>query len=314
MKDIRGAESRQGVLRIRKFVSTFVRNRFNPRIMKRDLPKCRPAVLLRPLALLLLGLAITSCGETARPLHPKAEGVTRLVTYNVGVFSKYLDGGSYAMIADMMREIDADAVAMNELDSCTVRTGGIFQLQRAADLLGGWDCNYGAAMPFSGGAYGEGIASRERPVRSFSVVMERGEGAEPRVLVVSEFARYVYATTHLDHVSAAQRAVQAETINRIMMREYGASPKPVFLGGDLNDTPDSEPLRILRKAWKILTPAEATFSSHDPQTCIDYILQLDNGAACEVLGARVLKQFRTGDVRQASDHLPVLLDVRLPER
>lgn len=278
--------------------------------MKRNLAKPLRTALMSAALLLLLA----ACGDSSRPLYPKPEGVTRLVTYNVGVFSKYLDTGSYDMIAGMMREIEADAVAMNELDSCTVRTGGIFQLQRAADLLGGWDCNYGAAMPFSGGAYGEGIASRERPVRSFSVVMERGEGAEPRVLVVSEFARYVYATTHLDHVSAAQRAVQAETINRIMMREYGTSPKPVFLGGDLNDTPDSEPLRILRKAWKILTPAEATFSSHDPQTCIDYILQLDNGAACEVLGARVLKQFRTGDVRQASDHLPVLLDVRLPER
>lgn len=277
--------------------------------MKRNLAKPLRTALMSAALLLLLA----ACGDSSRPLYPKPKGATRLVTYNVGVFSKYLDTGSYDMIAGMMREIDADAVAMNELDSCTVRTGGIFQLQRAADLLGGWDCNYGAAMPFSGGAYGEGIASRERPVRSFSVVMERGEGAEPRVLVVSEFARYVYATTHLDHVSAAQRAVQAETINRIMMREYGTSPKPVFLGGDLNDTPDSEPLRILRKAWKILTPAEATFSSHDPQTCIDYILQLDNGAACEVLGARVLKQFRTGDVRQASDHLPVLLDVRLPE-
>lgn len=312
MKDIRGAESRQGVLRIREFVITFVRNHFpNLRTdMKRNLAKPLRTALMSAALLLLLA----ACGDSSRPLYPKPKGATRLVTYNVGVFSKYLDTGSYDMIAGMMREIDADAVAMNELDSCTTRTGGIFQLRREADLLGGWDCNYGAAMPFSGGAYGEGIASRERPVRSFSVVMERGEGAEPRVLVVSEFARYVYATTHLDHVSAAQRAVQAETINRIMMREYGTSPKPVFLGGDLNDTPDSEPLRILRKAWKILTPAEATFSSHDPQTCIDYILQLDNGAACEVLGARVLKQFRTGDVRQASDHLPVLLDVRLPER
>ena len=237
--------------------------------MKRNLAKPLRTALMSAALLLLLA----ACGDSSRPLYPKPKGATRLVTYNVGVFSKYLDTGSYDMIAGMMREIEADAVAMNELDSCTVRTGGIFQLQRAADLLGDWDCNYGAAMPFAGGAYGEGIASRERPVRSFSVVMERGEGAEPRVLVVSEFARYVYATTHLDHVSAAQRAVQAETINRIMMREYGTSPKPVFLGGDLNDTPDSEPLRILRKAWKILTPAEATFSSHDPQTCIDYILQ-----------------------------------------
>ena len=141
--------------------------------MKRNLAKPLRTALMSAALLLLLA----ACGDSSRPLYPKPKGATRLVTYNVGVFSKYLDTGSYDMIAGMMREIEADAVAMNELDSCTVRTGGIFQLQRAADLLGGWDCNYGAAMPFSGGAYGEGIASRERPVRSFSVVMERGEGA-----------------------------------------------------------------------------------------------------------------------------------------
>ena len=180
-----------------------------------------------------------------KPLAPKAEGITRLVTYNVGVFNKYI-ADDYPLITAMMQEIDADAVCMNELDSCTNRTGRVFQLGHIAELLGGWDVNYGAAMTFDGGKYGVGIVSREKALRTFSVVLEKGAGAEPRALVVSEFERFVLATAHLDHVSAEQQAIQAATINRIMqgtLRKIDEAP--VFLGGDMNATPDSETLRIL---------------------------------------------------------------------
>lgn len=245
-----------------------------------------------------------------KPLAPKAEGITRLVTYNVGVFNKYI-ADDYPLITAMMQEIDADAVCMNELDSCANRTGRVFQLGHIAELLGGWDVNYGAAMPFDGGKYGVGIVSREKALRTFSVVLEKGAGAEPRALVVSEFERFVLATAHLDHVSAEQQAIQAATINRIMQERYGKSTKPVFLGGDMNATPDSETLRILRRAWKVLTPADPTYPSNDPRRCIDYIFQLDNGVRCGIVQARVLDRFEAGDVKKASDHLPVVLDIRL---
>lgn len=273
--------------------------------------KLRRAGLLLTTALLLSAATAAPRNDAPKqPLAPKAEGVTRLVTYNVGVFNKYI-ADDYPLIADMMREIDADAVCMNELDSCTNRTGRVFQLAHVAGLLGGWDVNYGAAMSFDGGTYGEGITSREKALRRFSVVLEKGAGAEPRVLVVSEFERFVLATTHLDHVSAEQQAIQAATVNRIMQEHYGQSAKPVFLGGDMNATPDSETLRILRRAWKVLTPADPTYPSDAPGECIDYILQLDNGAECGIVQARVLDCFKAGDVKKASDHLPVVLDIRL---
>lgn len=86
--------------------------------------------------LLLLGLSckVTACSndkpfdETEIPPHlkpgegekpdvdyyPKNEGTTRLVSYNVGIFSKYTD--SYQMVADMMTEAKADIVGISELD------------------------------------------------------------------------------------------------------------------------------------------------------------------------------------------------------
>ena len=81
------------------------------------------------MTLLMLGLACNAAAcmedepfyDTEIPPHvsidnSKGEGVTRLVTYNVGIFNKYIKD-DYQLIADMMKEIDADAICMNELVS-----------------------------------------------------------------------------------------------------------------------------------------------------------------------------------------------------
>ena len=113
--------------------------------------------------------------EPVRDYYPKTDGATRLVTYNVGVFTKYVSDGSYQMIADMMTEGKADLVGISELDSCTVRTGRVFQLKKFAELMGKeWSYEYSRAMAYQGGAYGDGIASREKPVRVFAAPAAEG--------------------------------------------------------------------------------------------------------------------------------------------
>ena len=74
------------------------------------------------------------------PTYEKGEGVIRLVSYNVGLFTKYT--GKYTntidMVAKMMLELQADAVCLNELDSCTTRTNKIFQSYELAKKMGNW--------------------------------------------------------------------------------------------------------------------------------------------------------------------------------
>ena len=160
--------------------------------------------------------------EPGRDYYPKADGATRLVTYNVGVFTKYISDGSYQMIADMMTEGKADLVGISELDSCTVRTGRVFQLKKFAELMGKeWSYEYSRAMAYQGGAYGDGIASREKPVRTFAAPLPKGDGAEPRVMVVMEFEKYVFATTHLDHVST--RSTRSSNANSAARRNPSSS-------------------------------------------------------------------------------------------
>ena len=67
--------------------------------------------------------------------YSKSPGAVRLVAYNVGVFSKYRDD-STRDIAAMMLELDADAVAVSELDSCN-RRNPVYQLEAFAEALGG---------------------------------------------------------------------------------------------------------------------------------------------------------------------------------
>lgn len=288
-------------------------------------------------ALLLLGLTLpaTACSgddpvndpETpphlkpdqpevpAVDFYPKETGVTRLVTYNVGIFTKYTDG-SYKMIANMMNEAKADLVGISELDSCTVRTLRVFQLKKFTELMGeDWNFSFSRAMAYQGGAYGDGIACREKPVRTFAVPLPKGDGAEPRVMVVMEFEKYVFATTHLDHVSTLAQAGQVDEINKFFDREFGKSEKPVFLGGDLNARPDSPTIAKLTADWTILTPhgaSDFTHSSQNPNKCIDYILQWNkNGAKCEVVGTKIMLNFNKGDIKDASDHIPAMVDVKL---
>ncbi len=241
--------------------------------------------------------------------YSKSPGAVRLVAYNVGVFSKY-KGDSTGDIAAMMRELDADAVAICELDSCN-RRHSVYQLEAFAEALGGWDYRFGAAMQWNGGSYGGGVVTDRRINRSFIVELPQCGGYEPRACVVVETKNYVMAEVHLDHSSDEVRLEQIRLLTDELIRLYGRSRKPVFLCGDLNATPDSPTLRQLCEDWTVLSEPAATYPADSPRECIDYILALNNRARYIVLKTAVCTEFESADVTQTSDHLPVFVDVRL---
>ena len=243
------------------------------------------------------------------------KGPVRLMTYNVGAFGKELDD-SAPMIARMIAELGAGTVSLNELDSCN-RRHPIDQVQHLADELnavseegaGRWQGRFGRAMAYVGGAYGCGIVSREKIEDAFHIPLPKGEGSEPRVCVVVETPRYVFASCHLDHIGEDARLEQARVLTETLRQRYGNGRKPVFLAGDFNDTPDSNLLCQLSRDWTLLSPLEKSYSAKDPHVCIDYIFALHNGVRVAVLGGAVATAFSSGDVLTASDHLPVYVDV-----
>lgn len=253
---------------------------------------------------------------TVRPtdeaeMYGKEKGSIRLVSYNVGVFSKFLDN-STETVAKLMDELGADAIAVNELDHYNARHD-TDQLKALAEKLGDWEYMFGKAIDYKGGEYGEGAAIRGCFVVTdkYAVPLSQGDGAEARVLVVIETRDFVFASTHLDHVSEKARVNQMKQITTVMKEKYGDTEKPVFLCGDLNSMPDSEPVNVLKKDWTILSASDPTFPSDVPQFCIDYVAVLNNGAEYEVTATAVCSRFLSGDVAKASDHLPVFVDVKL---
>ena len=64
-----------------------------------------------------------------------------LVQYNVGVFNKY-EESSVDVIALVARELGADVMTLNEVDSCTTRTGQVDQLAAFAAEMDGWNHHY----------------------------------------------------------------------------------------------------------------------------------------------------------------------------
>ena len=83
----------------------------------------------------------------------------------------------------------------------------------------------------------------------------------------------------------------------------------MFLAGDFNDEPASAMIRQMSRDWTLLSPLEYSSSAKNPRACIDYIWVLHNGAKVAVTGSATPTEFATGDVKIASDHLPVYVDV-----
>ena len=265
------------------------------------------------LLLLIAVLFSPACkNNPGKDLPSPTDGVVRIATYNVGVFSKSGENTT-GMVAAMMKELGVQALSMNELDSCTTRNPD-YQIKMFAEQMGGWGFHFTPAMPYQGGKYGDGVAYDPALgiIRNISVALAKGDGAEPRAVSGCEFKDFVFCSTHLDHRSANAQVAQAKQINEWAAKQYGSSRKPVILCGDFNALPESETMSIMKKDWTVISPEEFTFSAKNPSKCIDYIMVYKNAREkVQVIDARVCREFNSGNVAVASDHLPVYLKIRI---
>lgn len=267
------------------------------------------AAAMMSLVIMAAGM-VQGCGR-------KETRKVQLVTYNVGAFGKEMED-SAPMIAAMLHELGADVVALNELDSCN-RRHDLYQAEHLAECLdsvygeaGMWNYEYASAMPYADGGYGDALVCRDEILNAFSIALPRFDGSEPRVCVVAETEDYVFASTHLDHVSMDAQLRQAQIISERLKSLYGTAGKPVFLAGDLNAEPDSPTVTELLADWTLLSAQDGTFPADGTERrCIDYIMQLNNGAQVKVLETAAPVEFRSGDTAIASDHLPVFVTVEL---
>lgn len=202
------------------------------------------------------------------------ELIVRVLTFNIlhGATTK----GDFDLdkIARVIKENNPDLVALQEVDFKTQRAKNY---DLATEL--GWRTKmtslFGRAMNFDGGAYGEGVLTKMPVIASRNIPLPHSPGNEPRtaleVTVELESGDTIcFIGTHLEHQrNSKDRVDQAKKLNEVFLKNL----YPTILAGDLNDTPQSEAIQILKKSW-IDTSGdnpEPTFSSDNPNRKIDYI-------------------------------------------
>lgn len=211
-------------------------------------------------AALLLGVgASLSSRAEHRP------GRLSVMSYNVRGGMGMDDRRDYDRAAAVIRDHRPDICALQELDSITGRNGRTDALREFAERTG-MHGTFARAIDYDGGAYGIGLLYKEEPLAVKRVALPGRE--EARVLIVAEFPDYVFLATHF----SLTEADQLTSVRMVDSVAASYSGKAVFLAGDLNCTPDSEPFKALRKSFLPLNDIKrASWPADKPTQTIDYI-------------------------------------------
>ncbi len=241
--------------------------------------------------------------------------ILRVMTYNVHSCIG-LDGKlAVDRIARIIERHDPDVVALQELDVQRLRTGGKHQAQLIAQRLQ-MAYHFEPSMRLADEQYGDAVMSRYpmRLVRSGRLPGGHyWPDLEPRgalwVALDIRGSRTNLIATHLS-LWPRTRLLQAATLLGPEWADHPACHGPVIVCGDFNATPRSAVYqrmqRMLRDAQTAAGTSRSTWTSRYPITRIDHVFV---GGGIEVLRVDVAA---TELERLASDHLPLIVDLRLP--
>lgn len=211
-------------------------------------------------------------------------------------------------IAKIIKDSKAQLVALQEVDVNTKRVAGT---NVAAELgkLTGLQAQFGKAMDYQGGMYGQAILSAF-PIKQFAThLLPQREGREPRIAIECTVEvpglkkPLVFISVHLDHQIEEIRIDQVKKLNEL----FAGSDKYFVMAGDFNARPENKTMQLMLETWadsSSKSPAP-TIPSDKPRSRIDYVL-LRPTNLWETLDSKVL------DEPVASDHRP--LWVKLKER
>ena len=215
-------------------------------------------------------------------------------------------------IAKLIKETNADIVALQEVDRGVERTNKVDIMTMLAD---GTDMTYafGKNIDFQGGDYGNGVLTK------FPILEERNlhyrmirEGEQRGLLQLVLDVRgqeVVFMNTHIDYrEDDAERVSNVGEIREAVKR---FAPRSVIICGDFNDLPNSRTILLMKEelsdSWETVGAGEGfSYPTAKPIKRIDYIFvsKPGTGASLRPVSARVLHS-------DASDHLPVVVEFEI---
>lgn len=230
-----------------------------------------------------------ACGDVATPAS------LRVVTWNIRAgLSSSID-----VLGDELLALDADVVALQEVDVHAERSGGDNQAEVLAERLG-MEWTFAAARSEGDGDFGVALLSRIPFESAVRLALPSDNAFEPRVAVDAHLCagdmHLRAATVHADIYpwSAKQNA---DFLAENLRESVGEG---VVVGGDLNEVPGAGgPLAFAERGFIDASADAPTFSDRR----IDYVF------VDEVL-KDVTRTFVPDS--EASDHRPLVVDLVAP--
>lgn len=267
--------------------------------------------------LILLFILNISCNEgnevekTAPEPTKDNSPVIKVMSYNIHIGNPPSKDAGYRdlpAIAQVINLQKPDLVALSEVDNKTRRSGLTVNQAKELGRLTGMYYYFTKAMNYQDGEYGDAVLSRFPILDSIRHELPTtGSSFEPRsaamILVEKEGRKFYFTATHLDHTSGdANRILQASRLIEILK----TLSLPILLAGDLNATPNSEPIQILKQELQIgcNNNCPYTFSALNPTRTIDYIM-------CRPASFFKFLNYKVVNETYASDHLPLIAEIEL---
>lgn len=244
----------------------------------------------------------------------RPERPLRVATFNIHHGAGLDDVVDLERIARVVEETGAEAVGLQEVDRhWSARSDFVDQATWLADRLD-MHLVYGANLdqdPLSPDAprrqYGTAILSRHRILDWRNTLLPRPEGGEQRGLlearIVVRGAQVRVFNTHLQHTSQVERLAQIDVIRSVVAE----TRESVVVLGDLNATPETPEIAAITEdladTWVEAGVGDGfTYDAETPHARIDYVLT----------SANVVARAAVVVSTDASDHLPVVVDLALP--
>ncbi len=247
----------------------------------------------------------------------------RYMTFNIqhGYDHVKKDGIRLSVMADTIKKFSPDIVSLNEVrggkelefDENALYDNSLYfeQTSYLARMCGYEHYFFGRSIYINGGEYGNAVLSRF-PIDKAEVFpvpdtyKNSSTHYESRTIMRASFSFPENFDVYISHFGV-NTIEEREKAVKLMLSLTKDSEKPFVISGDFNDTPDAECLKPLYENFTdVLEVNEKkyapSFISTAPDRRIDYIFISKD---LECIGADVPAD------AIASDHLPVIADIKL---
>jgi endonuclease/exonuclease/phosphatase family metal-dependent hydrolase len=261
------------------------------------------------IVVLLAGLLL-SCSQTKKLAAP----VTPLTVLSYNIHHANPPSQSKEVIdldtiVATIKASNAELVAVQELDSMTIRSNRVYQLKELAGRLGMY-YHFERTIPYEGGAYGIGILSKYpiEEATGYQLPSISGIPTEPRKLLVAKVIinkmPVYFGCTHIDFKNKDVKKLQAQEVVKVL----GPLKKErLVIGGDFNAVPEEESIQYLMQHYTNAGSLNVfTIPVEKPKKKIDYFFYQPDRLSFKK--DSVLTAHNYG-----SDHLPVMATFTITE-